>query len=542
MCIFSILLEGLTLFQKEAGRDLRRFREYKEERAAKRFHQLTKQVEKCEEVAEKLHIDLHNLTQEFKTLQTDYASLLIGHRHLQIDHISLQNDHSSLKALTLNLQADLNQTITNTTSCCNNNKPINQNGQYSLTNQKSGYWPSRKVPYKSTNEIEIVEFGSGEMHDNSFPTLAEDTNRAEEAGNHINDFEYGSGETIHEGSGELGSGDTDLPPLVDLSKFVHINTFQAEKLKWEDSYIALSERVHNLTHHISEIDTRVSSIQLGNFMQNLQESLINFTHNVITLDQWKLSSNQIVNSTLYNQDQIIKLSNMVLDNTDKMADLRWKVSNGELLSDQQFNILRMYIIRLNNSLEDIKEEIKSSEKRKPSMHQNGYQASYYGYQTSYNTRTGYNGGDQRTGKAKFGDQSNDRMEIMMSRLDELGLQIVFNQNRLGNLEVKFLNESLYTCKKFNMDAYQDAQLASLEAILKSNTNSIILTHELVKELDYTVRSLNAEVRSNGRKIRANGGNLDSLRGIIPAMIGLKREVDNFIFQLPTGIVINPSWY
>lgn len=443
----------------------------------------------------------------------------------------------------MNLQTDLNQTISNITSCCiTHNKPTNQNEQYSLTNQKSGYWLAGKVPYKSTNEIEIVEFGSGEIHGNSLPTLAEESNGAEEASNHFDNFEYGSGEAIREGSGEVGSGDTELPLMVDLSKFVHINTLHAEKLKWENSYTTLSEQVHNLTNHISEIDTRVSSIQLGNFMQNLQESLINFTHNVITLDQWKLSSNQIVNSTLYNQDQIIKLSNMVLDNTDKMADLRWKVSNGELLSDQQFNILRMYIIRLNNSVEDIKEEIKSFEKRKPTMHQNGYQASYYGYQTSYNTQTGNNAGDQTTGKTKFGDQSKDSMEIMRSRLDDLGLQIVFNQNRLGNLEVKFLNESLNICKKFNMDAYQDAQLASLEAILKSNTNSIILTHELVKELDYTVRSLNAEVRSNERKIRTNSGNLNSLRGIIPAMIGLKREVDNFIFQLPTGRVIKLSWY
>jgi hypothetical protein len=226
---------------------------------------------------------------------------------------------------------------------------------------------------------------------------------------------------------------------------------------------------------------------------------------------------------------------MVLDNQDKIADIRWKVSNDELLTDQQFNILRMYIIRLNNSMEDIKEEIKKLERKDSGQRKAEYQASYYGYQTRYSSQTGYGNGDEGTGN-QYDDQSKDRIEILMSRLDDLGLQIVFNQNRLGNLEVKLLNESLYSCKKFNMDAYQDSQLASHEGILKSNTNSVILLHQLVKELDYTMKSLNSNIRASERKIRTVAGNLDSLRGLVPAIIGLKKEVDNFMYQLPKGMI------
>ncbi|XP_053380478.1 angiopoietin-2-like [Mercenaria mercenaria] len=522
----SVLLEGLKLFQKEAKRDLRRFKEYKEDRAAKRFHQLTNQVEKCEREIEKLQTDLNNLTQDLTSLHADKISL-------QDKQDGLKNDYNSLRNLTFDLQSDLSETIENLTSCCNTHIELaNQMQQYSRTNQQTDILTNgNRVPYRPTNEIEIVEFGSGEIHDDYLSKFEEETNKVE-GGKYSNNKEYGSGETIYEGSGDIGSGQTELPPFIDINNYVHINTFQAEKMKWEGNFLALSHQFDNLTSHISDIEKRVTSIQLGNFMQNLQESLINFTQNVITLDQWKLSSNQIVNSTLYNQDQIIKISNMVLDNTDKIADLRWKVSNDELLSDQQFNILRMYIIRLNNSVEDIKEKIKLLEKRNPSGSQTQYQASYYGYQTSYSSQTGYNTGDQTKGNS-FGDQSRDSIEIMMSRLDDLGLQIVFNQNRLGNLEVKLLNESLYTCRKFNMDAYQDSQLASHEAIIKSNTNSIMLMHELVKELDYTVKSLNSEVKSNGRRIRTVNGNLDSLRGIVPVVIGLKKEIENFMFQLPT---------
>ena len=530
MCIFSsVLLEGIKIFQKEASRDLRRFKEYKEERAAKRFHQLSNQVAKCERNISSLKTDLNYLTQEFSSLQNEKVSL-------QNKFDILQNEQESLRNLTFDLQYNLSEKIENITSCCNTQFELtNQKQEYSWTNQRSEHLTNEnKVPHKSSNEIEIVEFGSGEFHDSFLSRLEEETNRVE-AGKDSDIIDHSSGETIYEGSGDINSGHTELPPFIDIKNYVHIDTFQSERLKWEENFLALSHRYDNLTSSMFDIEKRVQSIKLGNFMQNLQDSLINFTQNVITLDQWKLSSNQIVNSTIYNQDQIVKISNMVLDNQDKITDLRWKISNDELLTDQQFNILRMYIIRLNNSVEDIKEDIKKLQRKGSEHQQTEYQASYYGYQTRY-SQTGYSNGGQENGN-KVGDQSKDSIDILTSRLDDLGLQIVFNQNRLGNIEVKLLNESLHSCKKFNMDAYQDSKLASHETIIKSNTNSIMLLNELVKELEYTVKSLNNNVRASERKIRTVSGNLDTLRGLVPAFIGLKKEIDNFLYQLPKGMII-----
>lgn len=524
------MLEGLRIFQKEASRDLRRFKEYKEERAAKRFHQLTKQAERCEAETEKLRTDLNNLTQELGSLHSEKISL-------QDKYVSLQYNHDILRNFTNELQNNLTKSVENITSCCNTQKKLSShNQQYSRTNQQTVYkTKGNRIPYIPISEIEIVEFGSGDVRDDVLSKLEEETNRLDT--DKLN-AEHGSGETIHEGSGETGSGQTELPPFVDMHNYVHIDTFLTEKAKWENNFLTLSHHFDNVTSHVSDLEKKLASIQLGNFMENLQESLINFTQNVITLDQWKVSSNYIVNSTLYNQDQIIKLSNMVLENNEKIADLRWKVSNGDSLNDQQFTILKMYIIRLNNSVEDIKEELKLFDRKKSNGFQPHYQAAYYGYETGYNSQTSYNTGDQ-TKQNTFGDQSKDSIEILKSRLDDLGLQIVFNQNRLGNLEVKLLNESLYTCRKFSMDAYQDSQLASHEAIIESNTNSIMLTHQLVKELDYTVKSFNSDVKSNIRKIRTVSGNVDSLRGLIPAMVGIKKEVDNLMFQLPAGTVHLP---
>ncbi|KAL4219568.1 Fibroleukin [Mactra antiquata] len=510
----SILMEGMTLFQKEANKEIRRFKEYKE-RAAKRFHQLTNQVEKCQENVVQLQTDLKNITQEFRAIQHSQGNIT--------------SELNSLRDLSWVIQSDLNETISNITSCCNT-QPIltNQNAEYSTSNNKFQNPSNQKqAPSKLTNHIEILNFGSGEVYDEYGSQLEEGTNSID-LGNYYSNSENGSGETVSEGSGELGSGDTELPPLrYDLKDYIHRDIFNAEKMKWEGNFMDLSMQYENITRFMEELDTRVRSIQLGNFMQNLQESLINFTQNVITLDQWKISSNQIVNSTIYNQDQIVKLTNMVVENADKVVDLNRKVANGDLLSSQQYMVLKRYVIQLNNSVEDIKEQLQLSERRQHSLYNTQYQATYYRHQTGYHSSENRFEEDQSTGP------NNNLLNMMKSQLDDLGLQIVFNQNRLGNLEVKLLNESLYSCRKYNIDAYQDSQLANQELVIKSNTQSIMLIHNLVKELDDTVRSVYMQMKYTERKIKVTSGNLDSLRGIIPAMVGIKKEVDNFLFTLPT---------
>lgn len=503
----------MTVFQKDASREIRRFKEYKE-RAAKRFHQLTNQIEKCEKNVEQLKTDLKNMTQELSGIHSN--------------HDNITTELNNLRDTSKNIQSDLNDTVSNITSCCNIQEEASSQ-QYSTANQKFRN-PSihKSEPSTSSNHIEIVNFGSGDIHEEYLSQLAEETNYVE-AGIHYTNIEHGSGETVSEGSGEVGSGDIEIPPLTDdLRSYIHRDVFNAEKLKWEGNFMDLSQKYANLTQQMDMLDTQVKSIQLGNFMQNLQDSLINFTQNVITLDQWKMSSNQIVNSTMYNQDQIVKLTNMVIENVDKVADLNWRVSNGDLLSSQQYNILKMYIIQLNNSVEDIKEQLKLSDRRRQTGYNTQYQAAYYGHQT---------GSYQASGN-QFEDQSNedrqDILEILKSQVDDLGLQIVFNQNRLGNLEVKLLNDSLYSCRKYNIDTYQDTQLSNQETVIKSNTKSIMLIHDHIKELDDTVRLVYSQMKSNERKLRVTLSNFDTLRGIIPAVVELKKEVDNFMYTLPTG--------
>jgi uncharacterized protein with PhoU and TrkA domain len=47
-------------------------------------------------------------------------------------------------------------------------------------------------------------------------------------------------------------------------------------------------------------------------------------------------------------------------------------------------------------------------------------------------------------------------------LEDIALQVVYNENRITKLELKIINESLLECKKANADIYQDAKIMQIE--------------------------------------------------------------------------------
>ena len=432
-------------------------------------------------------------------------------KEIQKTLVNLTSNVTNLTSDLRNVSAKIQIASTKVSQCCSNRHGQSIEYSHEQTASKgkeNNDWPNTiksDISGNDSNAINIVEFGSGDITDEYFSRLEESSNKVGEnwptknSNNEEVTLEYQS-------SGEVGSGDMEeLPPFIQDS-FVKKQLFLQEIGVRDKKILNLNEKLINLSDYMNKIETKVNSIQLGYFMQNLQESLINFTKNVITLDQWKISSNQIVNSTLQNQDQILELTNRIVENTDKISDINWRLSNNELLSDHQYNILRMYVIRLNNTVEDIKEELKQ-------FHAELIPKHHRKYKTINNVQG---------------------METLVSRVEDLALQIVYNQNRLGTLEVQVLNETLYQCRKYNMDTFQDQQLANHEAIIKSNGNSIVLVHELVKQIDDGLHELDGDVKTNIRRIRGLASSLGSYKGIVPVVVKMQKEIDNFRFQLPKG--------
>ena len=521
-------MEGYQIFQRDATRDLRRLRDYKE-RAARRFHQLENHVER-------LHKHDHVVDQKFNNLTQEIQNLTNG-------QIQLRN-------LTFIIHEIANKSINFTSTCCMSNRhnlsgdsEADQADDPRSTKQYEGY-PGKQTEFRASkiikkeasNEVEITNFGSGETSDDYLSSYEEETNRltwnAQTSDISNNELETGSGQAIFsniEGSGDLGSGVVDeLIPVMDVSRFMEVKAFKREIMSRDETIQELIENNQNLTAKLSMLEDKLASIQLGSYVQTLQDSFINFTQNVITLDQWKVSSTQMVNSTLNNQDQIFKLTNMILENADKLKDLKWKLSNAELLGDQQFRILRMHVVRINNTVEDIREELLRQEKR--DKQDNQYASTYYGYQTSY-----YPGSHSTSNNIDDNQSTSPHsVESLLSKLDELGIQVLYNQNRLGNLEIKLLNESLYQCRKQNLDTYQDSQITELETTLQSTIHSMTLTQSYVRNVAKTLHEIEESIKGTQRKVRTNSASVQTMKKLIPIVVGIRKEVQNFLFQLPSG--------
>ena len=490
---------------------MRRYREYKE-KAAKRFHQIENKLERLETQKDKNDVTFRIMKDQFITHTKEQIYL----RNITKDtQNSVEKLISNLTSISSNISSkDLNlrELTSNLSYCCLHAKLYNVSGQRERAGESRTF---TKGNSGISTDINIVDFGSGDIIDEYLSKFEESSNKVDDwwkNGSKDNKLRAGNekGTADYESSGEVGSGETDeLPPFIQRKYYVEKHVFLEEIANRDRKIFTLTEQYSQLSDQINKMETKITSIQLGNFMQNLQEMFINFTQNVITLDQWKLSSNQIVNSTLQNQDQIIELTNRIVENADKITDIRWRLSNNELLSDQQYNILRMYVIRLNNSVEDIKEELRHFHTKLIPQHHERYKT----------TKLDGNG-----------------METLVSRLEDLGLQIVYNQNRLATLEVKVLNETLYECRKYNMDAFQDTQLAQHEAIIKSNGNSILLVHELVKQIDDGLHSVNGDVNTIVRRLRGLVNNFESFKGIVPVVTNMQKEINNFRFQLPKGLI------
>ena len=313
------------------------------------------------------------------------------------------------------------------------------------------------------------------------------------------------------GSGEEGSGAT-IP--------VYSKHFHKDYVEKRDLLLELQERdleittlldmYDNLKTGLSVMEGRLQEIRLGNFMEKLQEAFINFTQNVLTMDQWKMASGQLVNSTQVNQHQIAGLTNMLFNNTNFLRELEMKISHAQSLSYQQFSLLRIHLIQLNNTVQDMKEDWnrKIHNKKTQNLPPPVYVHTI--------------------------DNGNSNMQTLKSRLEDIALQVVYNENRITKLELKIINESLLECKKANADIYQDAKIMQIE-------NSVMKMSEASKMVKIILNQIRRELyqefatnRNQSEVISIIIQDIGKIDKIIPKIAYLQDQIDFFQFMLPEG--------
>lgn len=310
-----------------------------------------------------------------------------------------------------------------------------------------------------------------------------------------------------------GSGEIPREKPHRHKNYVAIPEFRNELNLRDDEISNLYDIYYILYKQMSRVEDRLSSIHLGKFMEQLQNSLLNFTENVLTLDQWKMTSSGIINSTQFNHHQITTLSNMIVNNTNYLHNLEWKLTNIQSLGYQQFHLLRMHIIKLNNTVQDMKEEINK-------WHKNGHGTPNQNSQTNPVTMTTKN------------------LDTLTSRVEDLALQIIYNENRIAKLEIKVLNESLLQCKKENTDIYQDSKILQVQKDVHKLAEGGMLAKNLIRNLDQAFYRLHTTNVNQSETIATLIKDTQTLGKYLPVIIDIQREIINYKFQLPKGKVSN----
>nr|KAG5699834.1 hypothetical protein BaRGS_034608 [Batillaria attramentaria] len=131
----------------------------------------------------------------------------------------------------------------------------------------------------------------------------------------------------------------------------------SELSKRDETVAQLQEDYDQLGAVVSRLTDQMASMRLREFMERLQRSLVNFTSNVLTLDQWQAASQQMVSATQRTEERLSDLATRVLDNTKLGSDLQFSVRDYQLLGERQYRVLQSHIIRLNNTLQDLEETV-----------------------------------------------------------------------------------------------------------------------------------------------------------------------------------------
>ena len=66
---------------------------------------------------------------------------------------------------------------------------------------------------------------------------------------------------------------------------------------------------------------------------------------------------QLVNSTRRTHTRITQLGSRVMDNAQMTSELQLTLRGYQMLSERQYRLLQTHVIRLNNSLQDLQEDV-----------------------------------------------------------------------------------------------------------------------------------------------------------------------------------------
>ena len=312
-----------------------------------------------------------------------------------------------------------------------------------------------------------------------------------------------------EGSGTLDSksdailsaieerGNTLVHKLHDvLNHKEKISDFSNKFLNYDISISNLQNLFLNLTLRISELDRKFLTNQQNgqeNDLGKLQRSLMNFTHQMLTMEQWRMSSISHTNVSHQNLKELAEMRNLIHMQRHKLQKLELQLKSQKESNLQSFQYLKDRVSKINET-----------------SHQ---------YSISH---------------TKHSSKSYDDADKVRQKLHLFQDEITNMRLRISQAETKVANASLNSCKKGNKDMYQDAKFAVFQKDINVLEGKMITWERNTRHTDIELSRLYTVVDGASKTMDGITRELNRMVKLQPDIFDIKREINNMMQQLPKG--------
>lgn len=256
----------------------------------------------------------------------------------------------------------------------------------------------------------------------------------------------------------------------------------------------LQNIVLNLSLDLAKLENNVLSLQKNEEIVKTQQTVANFTQYMIALDQWRVSSPLIINTTQENQEQLDILGELILNNTNRLGKLEVKLIDHRYLMEHTEVTFERELHRINETLKKVR------------------------HRTHHHDHA-------------MTEELAQQFEDLHSKLEQLG-------SRLINVEVKVLNSSLNTCSKQQADFYQDIKLKEMNKKLDKMQESILVHRETLTRTDRGLYRLHLDIKSHKDAIDTLKRESKKMSSYKPEFKAMQEEVTKFLHHLPQGKSLN----
>lgn len=310
-------------------------------------------------------------------------------------------------------------------------------------------------------------------------------------GNIITDPEEHSGDSLMEDAASKTAPDEQLdesiytspiPSKRNESLFQELKKYNQRLTKIYDMFSNLSLEVRNFKNHIQSND-------LENEIQHLQETTLNLTERVATIESMQMSESDLGSEPQSSEDAV-QIAKMVANHTRKFQDMEHKlVMRQNNAFQKQHTSLQKHMLQLvNTSASNLQRTIDQIQN-------------------------------------KYDNKLNEKLKHMNREMHGVS-------DKVTSLETQILNVSLSSCQKVNNDLQQDIKLRDAEKNIMKLKAATSSNKDQIKRVEYRLYRMHHWMKNHTGILDILKTKTESLYQYMPMFDQMEEDIYNLRLHLP----------